>query len=364
MKSLARECIKRVKPYTPGKPIEEVERELGLKTVIKLASNENCFGPSPKALRAIIGNARGVNRYPDADSFYLKKALASRLDIGAENLIIGNGSDEIITLAARAFLNEGDEVVTARPTFLIYEIASQIANAKIVLVPMKAFRYDLKGMKAAITPMTKMVFIANPDNPAGTYVTKSELSDFFEGLPEGVITFLDEAYFEFAKDIKDYPNGLDFFKKLKVNLIITRTFSKAYGLAGLRVGYGIAGPEVISALERVREPFNVNILAQRAALAALGDNAFLKKTLDHAKREKSFLYTVFQKMGLKYIKSAANFVLVDVAADSRALFERMLKSGVIVRDMKAWGLDTFIRVTIGTREENKKFIEVLKKELA
>src|SRR3989338_4844103 len=227
MKNLVRECIKTVRAYTPGKPIEELERELGIKGVIKLASNENCLGPSPMALRAIIKNAGNVNRYPDSNSFYLKGALARRLKVGEGSLIIGNGSDEIITLAVKAFVNESEEVIIADPTFLIYGISARIANAKIVTVPTRDHRYDLRAMKAAVNAKTKMVFIANPDNPAGTYVTKNELSEFLAGLPEDIVIFLDEAYFEFANGLRDYPDGLDFLTKFKSKIIVTRTFSKA-----------------------------------------------------------------------------------------------------------------------------------------
>ncbi len=363
MKKLVRPSIMNVKNYIPGKPIEEVRRELGLKDVIKLASNENCFGPSPKALKAIEKNLGSVNRYPDSSSFYLRKRVARSLGTAEANLIFGNGSDEIIGIAVRTFVNEGDEIVIAKPTFLIYEIASQIQNASIKLVPMtRDLRYDLREMKKAITPRTKIVFIANPDNPTGSYVTKKELDGFFLGLPESVIVFLDEAYYEFASHaFKDYPDGMDYLERPGV--IVVRSFSKAYGLAGLRIGYGISTREAIGYMERTREPFNVNILAQAAALAAIDDKAFLKKTLVHVESQKKSLYAVFEKMGLEYIRSATNFILVDVKRDCRLVFDRLLKEGVIVRDMKAWGLDTFIRVTIGTREENRKFVGALRKAL-
>jgi len=361
MKNIVRKNILDVKPYVPGKPIEEVRRELGLKDVIKLASNENCLGPSPKALDAIKENLNNINRYPDASSFYLKKKLSKFLGVKEGSLILGNGSDEIIVLAVKTFVDKADEVIIASPTFLIYEIVSQIQSAKIKFVPLtKDLRYDLKAMKGAVTPATKMVFIANPDNPTGTYVTKAELDDFFKGLPDGVVVFLDEAYFEFANySFKDYPNGLDYLGR--PNVIVGRSFSKAYGLAGMRIGYGISNAEVIGYMERVREPFNVNILAQTAALAAIDDHAFLKKTLAHVAKEKESLYEAFNRMGLRHIKSATNFILVDVKRDTKTVFNRLLKEGVIVRDMKAWGLDTFIRVTVGTREEDKKFMEALKK---
>ncbi len=359
MRKLVRKHIEDIKPYVPGKPIEEVQRELGLKHVIKLASNENSLGPSPLALKAASGALDGINRYPDSSSFYLKRALSKYLRVREENLIVGNGSDEVIVLATKAFVNEGDEIVIAKPTFLIYEIASRIAGANIKFVPMtNKLKYDLKAMKETITQKTKMVFIANPDNPTGTYVTRDDMAEFFAGFPGNVIVFLDEAYYEFARGFKGYPNGLDYLTK--PNVIVTRTFSKAYGLSGLRVGYGISNPEFVGYMDRTREPFNVNIVAQAAAIAALNDKQFLKKTLEHVKREKEFLYNFFDKQKLKYIPSATNFILVNAERDSKKVYRRLLEKGIIVRDMKVWGFDSFIRVTIGTREENKKFIYALR----
>lgn len=352
-----------VKQYVPGKPIEEVQRELGLKEVIKLASNENCFGPSPKAVAAVRKSLSDLNRYPDASCFDLRKRVAKSLGLDGSRLIFGNGSDEVIGMAIRTFVGAGDEVVIAKPTFLIYEIVSQLQDAEIKFVPLtKELKHDLRAMKSAVTEKTKIVFIANPDNPTGTYVSKKELDEFFDGLPEKVVVFLDEAYFEFADyTFKDYPNGIDYLDRPGV--IVARSFSKAYGLAGLRVGYGISSPEIISYMERTREPFNVNLLAQAGAAAALDDKAFLKKTLSHVEKEKEFLYTRLRRMGLDYIESATNFILVDVKKDCKEIFNALLAEGVIVRDMKSWGLNTYIRITIGTRSENKKFIDALKEAL-
>jgi len=359
MRNRVRQNILNVKQYVPGKPIEEVQRELGLKEVIKLASNENCMGPSPKAMAAIRGSLLEINRYPDSSSFYLRKRMAKFLGVDERGLIFGNGSDEIIGMAVRTFVGDGDEVVIAKPTFLIYEIVSQLQNAKIKYIPLrKDLKHDLKAIKEAVSDDTKMVFIANPDNPTGTYVSKKELDEFFKGLPEKAIVFLDEAYFEFADyTFKDYPNGIDYLDRPGV--IVARSFSKAYGLAGLRIGYGVSSPEIIGYMERTREPFNVNLLAQAAARAAIDDGAFLRKTLSHVKREKERLYAAFRGMGLSYVESATNFVLVDVKKDCKELFNALLKKGVIVRDMKSWGLDTYIRVTIGTKPENKKFVNAL-----
>jgi len=364
MKNRVRPNILEVKNYIPGKPIEEVQREFGLKNVMKLASNENCLGASPKAIAAIRKNLLSVNRYPDASNFYLRKRLAAFLKISGDSLIFGNGSDEIIGMAIRTFVGEGDEVIIAEPTFIMYEIASQLANASIKFVPVrKDLKHDLARMRQAVTDKTKIIFIANPDNPTGTYVTKKELDSFFKGLPPKIVVFLDEAYFEFAnRSFGDYPNGMDYLGRPGV--IVSRSFSKAYGLAGLRIGYGVSSPEVISYMERTREPFNVNLLAQKAAEAAVDDTAFLKKTLAHSVAEKNFLYSEFKKMGLSYFESATNFVLVDIKTDCKAAFTNLLKEGVIVRDMKAWGFDTYIRVTVGTCAENRKFIGALKRVLA
>ncbi len=359
MKDRVRKNILNVKQYVPGRPIEDVRREFGLKEIIKLASNENCLGPSPKAIAAVRGSLANMNRYPDSNNYYLRKRLAKFLRRSESNLIFGNVSDEVICMALRAFVGDGDEVVIAKPTFLIYEIGSQLAGARIKSVSLtRDLKYDLRAMKNAITNKTKLVFIANPDNPTGTYVSKRDLDEFFNGLPEKVIVFLDEAYFEFADySFRDYPNGLNYLSSPGV--IVARSFSKAYGLAGLRIGYGVSSPEIISYMERTREPFNVNLLAQVGATAALDDKSFLKKTLAHVQKEKEYLYAGFRKAGLNYIASATNFVLVDVGRDCKEVFNALLKKGVIVRDMKAWGLDTYIRVTVGQRQENIKFLNAL-----
>lgn len=361
---LFRSEIEDIPVYIPGKPIEEVQRMLGLKRVIKLASNENPIGPSPKAAQAIKKVLRDMNRYPDAASWYLKAKIATTLKTEIDRIICGNGSDEVIILAMKAFVDKGDEVVIAKPTFLIYQVAAGIAGANIKYVPLtKELKYDLKAMKKAVTDKTKIIFIANPDNPAGSYVTKKELDEFFDGLPDDVIVYLDEAYFELASYLaKDYPNGMDYLDR--PNLIVARSFSKIYGLAGLRIGYGITSKRIVNYLDKFRDPFNVNCLAQAAACAAMDDKEFVRKTLELVKKERQFLCDSLEKMGLEYVKTVTNFMMIDVKRDSKKVFEDMICSGVIIRDMKAWGYDTFIRVSVGTREENKIFIETLKKVLA
>lgn len=355
---LPRENILKIEPYQPGRPIETVKRELGIEQVIKLASNENALGPSPKAVQAIEKALPGINRYPDSDCFYLKRKLAQRLKISAENLVFGCGADEIIVLALRAFVNPGDEVVIARPTFLIYQIAALVADARIRFVPLKDFRYDLKAMKQALTARTKIVFIANPDNPSGTYVNKEEVREFMRALPRETVVFFDEAYYELVEK-DDFPHTLEYLDKY--NVIIARTFSKAYGLSGLRIGYGIARPDIIEYLNRVREPFNVNTLAQAAALAALDDEEHLRCTLDLLREGKNYLYEHLQRMNLSYIESVTNFILINMGSNAGGICRQLLEQGIIVRDMHAWGMENFIRVTVGTRPENRAFITALEK---
>lgn len=355
---LAKKNILKIKPYKPGKPIDEVKRELGLRNVIKMASNENTLGPSAKVMLKIISSLKDLNRYPDGGSFYLKKKLARKFKLKPENFIIGNGSDEVIVFAIRAFVKPGEEVVIAKPTFLIYEIAAKVEGLKIKYVPLDCFKYDLRSMKRAITKKTKLVFIANPDNPTGTYVTRGEVARFMKGLRKDIITFFDEAYYEFGKEFGDYPNTLKFLKTK--NIIVTRSFSKAYSLAGLRVGYGIAKPALIEAMEKVREPFNVNSLAQTAALAALDDKAHIKKSLDLVRKGKVFLYNELGRMRIAYVPSATNFILIKIGKKAAKVYRELLKKGIIVRYMNAWKLPDFIRVTIGTMEENKRFIATLK----
>ncbi len=361
IRQLAKKTIFNIQPYVPGKPIAEVKRELGLKSVIKLASNENPYGPSPKALRSLTRAARGINRYPDGDCFYLRQALAKRLKVSPRQLVFGNGSDEIIVLTVRVFVNPGDEVIIADPSFLIYGIAAKVADAKVTAVPLRDFYYDLEAMKRAVTGKTRLIFLGNPDNPSGKYLTQKQLEDFLDGLREDILIFIDEAYYEYVR-AKDYVDSLELLKKHK-NLIVTRTFSKMYGLAGLRIGYGIASEEIIDCLNRIREPFNVNSLAQAAALACLSDQAYYRGIARKIERQREVLYRGLRKSGLEYIESHTNFILIDTRQDAARLAKALLAKGVIVRDMSFWGLKHFIRVTIGTEAENKRFLNVIGKIL-
>lgn len=358
IRQFAQKTIFSVQPYVPGKPIDEVKRELGLKSVIKLASNENPYGPSPKALQAIRRAAKDVNRYPDGDCFYLRQALAKRLKVPSQQLVFGNGSDEIIVLAVRVFVSPGDEVIIADPSFLIYGIAARIAGARVKAIPLKDFYYDLEAMKRAVTDKTRVIFLGNPDNPSGKYLTQKQLESFLNGLREDILIFIDEAYYEYVR-AKDYVDSLGLLKKHK-NIIVTRTFSKMYGLAGLRVGYGIAGGEIIDCLNRIREPFNVNSLAQAAALACLEDQPYYRSLARRIGRQREVLYQGIRKLGLKCVESYTNFVLIDMRQDASRVAKALLAKGVIVRDMNFWGLKEFIRVTIGTEAENKRFLNALR----
>jgi histidinol-phosphate aminotransferase len=349
--------IYKIKPYVPGKPIDEVRRELGLKSVIKLASNENPYPPSPKVLAAVNMAAREINRYPDGGCFLLRRTLARKLGIDDNQLIFGNGSDEIIVLAVKAFAAKGDEIIIAKPSFLIYEIASTLSGARLHQVPLKEFRYDLAAMKAKINARTKIIFIGNPDNPSGTYITQRQTEDFLRSVPKSTLVFFDEAYFEYVQ-AKDYPDTLSLMKKYP-NLLTARTFSKMYGLAGLRIGYGIASREIIDILNRLREPFNVNSVAQAAAVAVLNDEVYYRNMAKDVQEQRQFLYRSFESMDIAYEESFTNFILVHVGGDSSQVAGALLKKGVIIRDMAAWGLKGYIRVSIGNALENKRFIQSL-----
>ena len=351
-----RKELEQINPYMPGKPIEEVKRSLGLDEVYKLASNEIPFPPS-YINKAIQEELKNINRYPEGGCFYLRKDLAKRLRVDEEQIIFGNGSDEIIVLALRALVEKSDEVIVAYPTFLIYEMQAQIHGAKIVKVPLKNFGYDLDRMAKAVTKKTKIIFIANPDNPSGTYVNDDQVKRFLSKIPKTVLVFFDEAYFEFAP--KNFPKTLELLKK-RGNIIFSRTFSKAYGLAGLRVGYGVTTKRLAGILNRIREPFNVNRLAQVAAIAALGNKTFMKKVVSYAVKEKSYLYEELAKCGLSFTKSATNFVLVNFKKDTSELFNYLLKKGIIIRELKGWGFSNFFRVTVGLHKENKKFVRCLR----
>ncbi|MBZ4672228.1 MAG: histidinol-phosphate aminotransferase [Deferribacteraceae bacterium] len=359
-KKLAGKNIVDLVPYQPGKPIKELERELGIKKAVKLASNENPLGIPEKAKKAIIDNLDEMNRYPLGDAYYLREKLANKLSVKKEELIFGTGSNEIIELLIRTFVKDGETVLSYAPSFSVYGIIAQAAGSRCEWVKMKdGFEVDFEGLKNSITEKTRIVFLANPNNPTGTYFSEEALVDFLESISEDKIVALDEAYIEYV-DAGDYPNSLKLMKKYK-NLIVMRTFSKAYGLAAFRIGYAVGDSEAIDMLNRVRQPFNVNMLAQLAAEAALDDTDFLRKSIKTNREGKAYLYKEFENLGLKYTPTQANFILVNVV-DGKKVFDDLLKEGVIVRFLGP-GLAEYVRVSIGTEEENKFFIEKLKKVL-
>jgi histidinol-phosphate aminotransferase len=356
---MVKEWLNDIEVYKPGKPIEEVKRQLRISNIYKLASNEIPF--APYYLRSVIlKEIKNINRYPESDCFYLKKELTKRLKVKPDQIIFGNGSDEIIVLALRALVKEKEKVLVAYPTFLIYEIQARCQGAEVERIPLKNFCYDLDRMRERITKETKIVFIANPDNPTGTYLSHKKIEIFLKKIPSSVVVFFDEAYFEFAP--KDFPKTINFLKE-RGNIIFTRTFSKAYGLAGLRIGYGVTTQFLANLLNKVREPFNVNRIAQIAAISALRNKKFLKKVVSYIKKEKEYLYKELNKLNLFYIKSATNFILIDFKRDVNHLYHYLLKKGIIIRELRGWGLNNYFRVTIGLHKENKKFIRYLKEYL-
>ena len=359
LRELFKSYIQAIRPYQPGKPIKEVERELGIRDVLKLASNENPLGPSRKALKAMRRAILEVHRYPEGSCHYLMNRLSTELGVETGQLLVGNGSNEIIELLARGFLSEGDQVISSEKSFLVYPLLAQACGAEFVEVPMKDYRFDLKGILNAISDRTKLIFIANPNNPTGTYVTADEVEEFMEKVPNDVIVCFDEAYVDFV-EAHDFPHSLFFVKSGRPNLVLLRTFSKAYGLAGLRVGYAVGSEEVISYLHKIRQPFNVNSVAQAAATAALDDRFFMWRTKHLVTSGRRFLYKRFKKMGIDSLPSQANFILFDTKHDADRVYEALLREGIIVRSMKAYGLSTWVRVTIGRRSQNAHFIRSLK----
>lgn len=350
----APDYVLKIKPYVPGKPVEELERELGVKGSIKLASNENPLGPSALALRAIEKCLPKANRYPDGSGFYLKRKLSEKLGVGPECIILGNGSNELLDIAARTFLNPGDEAVMATPSFVVYPMATAIAGANPVEVPLRDWRHDLPAMARAVTPGTKLLFIANPNNPTGTINSQRELSGLLDSIPEDVLVVMDEAYYEYVT-CPDYADSMGHLRAGK-NILILRTFSKVYGLAGLRIGYGVSQPYIVEQMDRVREPFNTSSVAQAAAEAAIGDAAHVERSVKLNNEGRSLLYREFTALGIDYVPTEANFIFASVK-DAAGLYEKLLLHGIIIRPAGARA----VRVTIGLPEENKRLIEALNK---
>lgn len=344
--------------YEPGKPVEDVARELGLKPseIIKLASNENPLGPSPKALAAMREALERAHFYPDGGGYYLREAVAAKFGLKRENVILGNGSNEIIEFVGHAFLRPGDEVVTADHAFAVYKLMAQLFDARTIEVPEIRFGHDLDAMAAAITPRTREIFVANPNNPTGTLVSQAEIDRFIDRVPPQVIVVFDEAYYEF---LQDPPDTLKFVREGRPNVVVLRTFSKIQGLANLRIGYGLGAAELINVLQKTRQPFNANGIAQAGALAGLKDDEHQQKTRELTWAGRDYLQKEFAAMGLEFVPSFANFVLVKVGNGS-AVFKKLMQTGIIVRDMTSYKLPEWIRVSVGTMEQNTRFIAALK----
>ncbi|KJS30916.1 MAG: histidinol-phosphate aminotransferase [Desulfatitalea sp. BRH_c12] len=349
--------IKNIAPYVPGKPIEELEREYGISDSVKLASNENPLGPSPKAMAAIAHSVRNLHRYPDGAGFDLIQRLAAYLKVPPDRIVIGNGSDDLLGMLARVLLQPGDEVLVPDPSFLMYTIVAQSAGAVPIKVPLKELAIDPEAMLSRVGPRTRMVFICNPNNPTGAVVRRPALDALLAALPPRVVVVVDEAYFEFVRD-ENCISGLAYLDT-RPAVVTLRTFSKAYGLAGLRVGYGVMAAPLAELLNRVRMPFNVNSLAQIAATAALDDDEFLNRTLGVVHEGMDFLHAELAQRGLRAFSSQANFFLVDVGRPADEVFQALLHHGVIVRSMRAYGYPRFIRVSIGLPEENRRFLKAL-----
>ncbi|MGE5256685.1 MAG: histidinol-phosphate transaminase [Hyphomicrobiales bacterium] len=356
------EHILSIPSYVPGKPVEEVERERGIRHSIKLASNENPLGPSPKALAALRRTLPSMHRYPDSSGYELTRRLALRFHLDPAQIVLGNGSDDIIGMLARSILQPGDEVIMPKPSFQMYEIETRSAAAVPVEVPLKGFRTDLEAMAAKITPRTRIVFVNTPHNPTGSLVTRSEIEAFMALLPADVILVIDEAYIEFVRDPAG-ANSLDWVRAGRP-VVGLRTFSKAYGLAGLRIGYGLMPAEVAGVLQRVRPPFNVNLAAQAAAAAALDDSEFLKETLKVVHEGVDYLHGALTGLGLACLPTQSNFLMFQVPGDAGRVFEGLLDRGVIVRPLTSYGYPDRIRVNAGQPEENRRFIKALREALA
>lgn len=358
--------VEKISPYVPGKPVKELERELGISSCVKLASNENPLGPSPKAVAAIqqfLSGSEDICRYPEGSGYYLKAALQKKLSaggiaVGFDNLILGNGSNELLNIATRTYMSPGDEAVMSQMSFVVYSMAVQAVGGVAHQVPMTNYRHDLAAMADAITPKTKMVFVANPNNPTGTTSSAGEFERFMQRVPENILVVVDEAYIEYVSR-QDYPDTLKYFAAGR-DILLLRTFSKAYGLASLRIGYGIAKPEIITAVNRLREPFNTNTLAQVAAEAAVADDEHVRNTLENNAAGKQYLMKELAALELPGVPSEANFIFVPLRMDSMSLYDKLLRKGVIIRPIGPKA----IRISIGMPHENERFIAALKEILA
>ncbi len=359
-KTLAREGVQHLSPYQPGKPIEELRRELGLERIIKLASNENPLGASPAVNEAMQRLWKDIARYPDGSGYALKQALSAMQGVSTDCITLGNGSNDVLEMLARAYVRDGDEVVFSQHAFAVYPIVTQAVGGRAVVVPARDFGHDLPAMAAAVTPRTRMIFIANPNNPTGTYVNKAELTQFLGQIPADVIVVLDEAYFEYV-GTEDYPNGCDLMPEYP-NLVVSRTFSKVYGLASLRVGYAMANPEITDILNRVRQPFNVNTYALAAAEAALGDQDFVRKSFQVNLEGLEMMQQGLKKLGIDPIPSVCNFVTFQ-HPHADQLNQMLLAKGIIIRGVANYDIANGLRVSIGLPQENRLFLRALEDAL-
>ncbi len=363
VESLAVRGVRALSPYQPGKPIDELAREFGLapESIVKLASNENPLGPSPVALDAAQNALADLCRYPDGNGFDLKQALSKRYGINPSQITLGNGSNDVLEVIARCFADPDSDVVFSQYAFAVYPLVTQAIGARGVAVPAKDFGHDLDAMAAAITPQTRLVFIANPNNPTGTVHGENAIREFLQRVPGNVLVVLDEAYCEYLEG-EGGVDGLSLLDQFP-NLIVTRTFSKAWGLAALRVGYSVSSPEIANLLNRVRQPFNVDSVAMAAATAVLSDEDYLKRSCDINAQGMTQLVSAFQRLGLEYIPSSANFISVDVGPQAEQINQSLLRQGVIVRPIAGYGLPQHLRVSIGLREENQRLIASLETAL-
>jgi histidinol-phosphate aminotransferase len=360
--ALANPSVQALTPYQPGTPISDVQRKYGIQDVIKLASNENPLGPSPKALAAIQQCLLDMARYPDGSGHELKQALADYWQINPNRLTLGNGSDALFVLLEQAFVKPGQQTIVSQYGFAVFSIAAHIAQSDVITIPAKNWGHDLDATLKAVTPDTRIIFIANPNNPTAAWNNEAQIKQFLDKLPAHILVVLDEAYAEFMDGVAGYPNGIKLQERYP-NLVVTRTFSKIYGLAGLRVGYAVSHPEVADMMNRVRLAFNVSACAMKAAIAALQDQEHVTKTLAITRQGMQYLQEELQGLGLQYLPAAGNFLTIDVKQDGVGIYQKMLQQGVIVRPLVNYGLPQFLRVSIGTMAENERFIRTLRNVL-